>query len=99
METKNYMEIVVENELENVLKTYPDACKCRKCRNDIMAIALNRLPPKYYNTNSGYMFLYNDINCDNDYTNMALKEIKNAINIVMANPKHDNNDVIDFLMK
>lgn len=99
METKNYMEIVVESELENMLKKYPDVCKCRKCRNDIMAIALNHLPPKYYNTNTGYMFLYNDINCDDDYTDMALKALKNAINVVAANPKHNENDVIDFLMK
>ncbi|EOD00280.1 late competence development ComFB family protein [Caldisalinibacter kiritimatiensis] len=45
--TKNYMEILVKNALNEIIDKY-DICKCDKCKKDIMAIALNNLPPKYF---------------------------------------------------
>lgn len=41
------MEILVKNALNEIIDKY-DICKCDKCKKDIMAIALNNLPPKYF---------------------------------------------------
>jgi competence protein ComFB len=42
---------VMEEVVRDVLKQYIDkmqlTCRCERCINDIMAIALNELPPRY----------------------------------------------------
>ena len=40
------MEDVVALLLDELIKD-KDICKCEHCRLDMMAIALNKLPPKY----------------------------------------------------
>ena len=40
---KNVMEHVVEQKLDEIMKSY-DGCKCERCRSDIAAITLNNLP-------------------------------------------------------
>lgn len=52
---KNYMELVAAQKLEEVLK-YMNICKCDKCKLDIMAIALNDLPPRYVVTEVGELY-------------------------------------------
>lgn len=56
MKLKNYMENAVSDALQHVLATMPQICQCERCRLDIMALALNRLPPKYTITHSGEVF-------------------------------------------
>lgn len=46
---KNFMEEAVIETLDSVLKDL-DVCKCDKCKLDIIALTLNNLPAKYYNT-------------------------------------------------
>ncbi|MDI6604177.1 late competence development ComFB family protein [Aceticella autotrophica] len=53
---KNYMEEAVKGMLDNVLKDL-DVCKCDRCKLDIMALALNNLPPKYTVTEIGELYL------------------------------------------
>ena len=48
----NVMEELVRDTLEIVLKGY-NCCKCEKCRKDMMALALNNLPPHYSVTKKG----------------------------------------------
>jgi len=55
MELKNYMEEAVKDTLDSVLKDL-DVCKCEKCKLDIMALTLNNLPPKYYDTERGELY-------------------------------------------
>lgn len=54
---KNFTEIAVKELLPDVLekysKNYPGLCTCEKCLEDVMAIALNRLPPRYVSTDKG----------------------------------------------
>ena len=45
-EYKNIMEDLVLEEFENAAQTL-GCCTCEDCRNDIIAYALNQLPPKY----------------------------------------------------
>ncbi|GEA18084.1 MAG: competence protein ComFB [Moorella sp. (in: firmicutes)] len=44
---KNYMEDCVWELLDQVLDQEPQACRCDTCRLDIVALALNQLPPRY----------------------------------------------------
>ena len=46
---KNIMEEIVETFVDILLSgtEYPTFCKCKKCRNDIIAYSLNSLPPQY----------------------------------------------------
>lgn len=55
MKVHNYMEDIVEFILPEILKerTYDGQCTCEHCINDIKAIALNNLPPKYVTTKKG----------------------------------------------
>ena len=47
-ELKNHTEIVVYQALQNYLRNNKISCSCELCQADIMALALNRLPPRYY---------------------------------------------------
>ena len=55
MSVVNVMERVVEERLEKLLEEY-DCCKCEKCIDDMMAMALNTLKPKYVNSVKGELF-------------------------------------------
>lgn len=48
----NMMETIVEEELDAMAQML-DCCLCEQCRNDIAALALNRLPPQYVVTRAG----------------------------------------------
>lgn len=56
MKIYNYMEDIVKDTLEHLLSEREDICKCQKCKLDIMAWALNRLPSKYVVTDKGRMY-------------------------------------------
>ncbi len=73
MELKNYMENLVWEQLDSVLAAYPDICTCQKCRNDIVALALNALPPYYVVTGLG-----------ETYTKIHALEQQFSIDIVTA---------------
>lgn len=57
---KNYVEVAVAEVFDDVLaelrKSNPDLCGCERCREDVMAVALNRLPPKYIASDKGEVF-------------------------------------------
>jgi competence protein ComFB len=42
----NLMEYLVADRLDSAFKKF-NCCKCDKCRKDVAALALNKLPPKY----------------------------------------------------
>lgn len=46
-ELKNITEIVVREELKDYLRKANLPCACERCQADILALALNRLPPRY----------------------------------------------------
>lgn len=56
----NYTEDAVRRMLPDVLKDYllknPQICTCDICRDDIMALALNQLPPHYVASEEGTIF-------------------------------------------
>jgi competence protein ComFB len=87
MELHNYMEDAVRENLERLLSERDDICKCEKCKLDIMALVLNKLPSKYVVTLKGRV-----------YTKLSqlelqrkadiVKELTKAIEIVKNNPQH-----------
>ncbi|MDD5730571.1 MAG: late competence development ComFB family protein [Candidatus Omnitrophica bacterium] len=87
MEVHNYMEDLVEEELEQLFEETEDVCKCQKCKMDIMVWALNRLPPKYVITDKGRMYTKlkeQEIQFKAD----VVREITKAILHVSKNPQH-----------
>jgi len=84
---KNYMEIIVFNNLDKVLDECEDVCKCERCRFDIAAVALNSLPPKYYLTEKGGV--YSKVNeLDQQFRTDVITAISKAIQKVKAKPNH-----------
>lgn len=55
MAVVNVMESYVSEKLDELLKDY-DCCKCQHCFEDMMALALNKLKPKYVSTTNGALF-------------------------------------------
>lgn len=49
---KNMMEIMVEETFDTMISEL-DCCTCELCRSDIVAYALNHLPPMYAVSDSG----------------------------------------------
>lgn len=87
MELHNYMEDLVLEILENLLSEKKDVCNCKKCRSDVTAIALNKLPPKYVVTEKGRVYaklaqLQLQLRID------IVKELTKAIELVKSKPKH-----------
>ncbi len=56
----NYTEEAVRRILPDIirdyLKTHPHICTCDLCKDDIMALALNQLPPHYVVSDRGTIF-------------------------------------------
>lgn len=55
MNLKNYMEDIVINTIDSVLRQ-TGCCTCDVCRMDIIAIALNNLTPHYVVTQKGEIY-------------------------------------------
>lgn len=87
MQLHNFMESAVSEALQTVLVQIPGICDCERCRLDIMALALNRLPPKYTVTHSGEVFTRLKMW---DVGNQAavLSEVTRAAMVVAGHPNH-----------
>jgi competence protein ComFB len=87
MKIQNYMEDVVQDELELLLSERDNICKCQKCKYDMMVMALNRLPPQYVITNRGR--LYTKLNeQEAQFKADVVKELTKSITKVSRNPQH-----------
>ncbi|MDR3238997.1 MAG: late competence development ComFB family protein [Clostridiales bacterium] len=83
---KNYMEDVVADMLDSVLKSI-HACTCEKCQYDITAIALNSLPPKYVVTRRGQLYTKLAV-LQQQFDVDIIAAITKAAVIVGRNPRH-----------
>jgi len=85
---RNYMEEVVNRTLEEILSPRDDVCKCERCKLDIMALALNHLPPKYVVTDMGY--IYTKVNeLESQFKADVTVAVTNALKIIRKNPRHE----------
>ncbi|WFA08055.1 late competence development ComFB family protein [Tissierella sp. Yu-01] len=83
---KNYMEEVVLNLMDDILKDM-DLCKCDKCKMDIAAIALNNLPVKYVASEKGELYSKLHI-LKKQFEVDAITEILKAAALVNESPHH-----------
>lgn len=44
---KNALEDLVRSTYESLLARHPEYCTCEKCRDDVLALALNQSRPRY----------------------------------------------------
>ncbi|MCL2462084.1 MAG: late competence development ComFB family protein [Defluviitaleaceae bacterium] len=87
---RNYMEDLVNNMIDGVLSDV-NCCTCEKCRCDVMAIALNSLPPKYIVTTTGQ--LYTKLNTLRQQFEVdIIAALTKAAVIVGRNPRHDRTE-------
>ncbi|KAB3527701.1 late competence development ComFB family protein [Alkaliphilus serpentinus] len=87
MRVKNYMEDVIDRMFPEVIKRYPEVCKCQRCASDIKAIALNHLPPKYVATEAGEV--YTKVNeLSSQFEADAITALVIAIKKVIERPRH-----------
>ena len=86
MKLINYMEEAVFNKLNDILHDM-DMCTCEKCMLDIVAIALNNLPPKYTATEKGKLYSKTNILIQQFEVDI-ISEITKAANVVKSNPRH-----------
>lgn len=88
MRLKNYMEDAARNTLDELLeKRRPEVCKCSRCRLDILAHALNHLPPKYVVTDKGHTFT-RVAEMQQQFGADLVVALSKAIKHVSANPRH-----------
>ena len=83
----NYMEDVIGFVLDDMLDNMEGVCRCTKCRFDILAIALNKLSPKYVVTEKGRVYakiseLELQLKAD------MVKELTKAMGVVKKRPQH-----------
>ncbi len=84
----NVMERLVEETLEDILKTNKDTvCECRRCRLDTVAIALNKLPPAYVVTEEGEVLLRTN-SLRQQFKVDIIKAVTAALALVRKRPHH-----------
>ena len=87
VEIHNYMEEVVKDVWEKFFLEKEDLCRCERCLSDIMAFALNRLPPKYVVTQKGRVYAkLDELKLQKKVD--VIRSITEAIKVVKENPRH-----------
>ena len=85
---KNYMEDCVMDMLPAVLSEV-NGCHCERCRMDILAQVLNKLPPKYVVTRKGH--LYTKLSTIQQQFDVdIITAITQAAARVSAKPRHED---------
>lgn len=87
MEYRNYMEELVTEILEEILKDKKEFCGCERCKLDTIALTLNHLPAKYCVTDAGRAYTKLKA-AELQFRADVIREIVEASKIVKANPRH-----------
>lgn len=89
MTSGNLLEKVVADEIKEILAEKEDVCSCEQCRNDILALALSNLKPRYAGSEEGEVIL-KSTDISSEQTRMDIfKEILKAIEKVKKTPHHN----------
>ena len=87
MELKNYMEVLVFDAIDELMKVNQNVCNCEKCRLDIAAKALSLLPTKYTVNYHGVVFTKANM-FENQSNADVVSAVTKAIMIISQNPHH-----------
>lgn len=83
---RNIMEIIVEEKVDGLLRN-TDCCGCARCKEDIISMALNRIPPHYVSSDKGTLYAKAQM-LSNEMDIEIVKQIAVAMRIVSENPHH-----------
>ena len=84
---KNYMEDIVIDMLPSIFASM-DVCQCDRCKLDVAAYALNKLPPKYVVTQKGH--LYTKLSAMHQQMDVdVISVITQGAALVAGNPRHE----------
>lgn len=83
---KNMTEILAEQKLDALWKAQ-ECCKCEKCREDVLARALNKLPPHYVSTDAGGLYERAKM-LNSRYDFEIMREVAMAIQAIKDQPRH-----------
>ena len=82
----NLMEDIVLQHVDRSLEA-AGCCCCDICKSDVIAYALNHLPPQYVVTDTGRMMVKLK-NCDSQNRTDVLAALSNAVKLIRDNPRH-----------
>ena len=88
---KNYTEIVVHQALQEYLVNNIIPCSCDRCLADIMALALNRLPTRYYVTLRGELIMKSESQVLSDQVRV-MADVARAVQQVSDKPSHSRSE-------
>lgn len=84
----NVMQDMVKNAVDSYLQSQTKSvCSCDVCRLDMMAFALNQLPPRYVVTREGEVFSKAKY-LENQHRTDILSVVVRAASLVSGNPRH-----------
>lgn len=84
---KNYMEIIVEETLDEWVRKGESFCNCPRCRMDVIAFSLNRLPARYVVTKDGETYTqFNSLYLQTQAE--VMEKVLEAIRAISAKPRH-----------
>lgn len=84
----NLMVEAVNENIDSVLGAY-ECCKCDKCRTDITALALNKLPPRYVVRTSGAALTRFTLGREQERAEVITAIVK-AVDVISKNPRHED---------
>lgn len=86
-ELRNHTRIAVSKALQDYLLKNSIPCSCELCQADIMALALNHLPPRYNVSLLGEIMTHWETNALPDQARI-MSEVVRAVQQVSAGPSH-----------
>lgn len=87
MKFQNVMEDYVAQKVNEVWDSL-DCCKCGQCKEDVISYALNRLEPRYVNTEKGRTFV--KVNTmSSQFEIDILTAVYEGAEVVRKHPRHE----------
>lgn len=83
---KNILEEALRKLLPEVYKVKKGLCSCSQCQEDVLALALRALPPKYVSREVGEVFTRLELENPQVQVDM-LEALLQAADIVIARPR------------
>ncbi len=84
----NRMEKVTNEVADEMLKKDPAFCRCSRCHLDVVALALNTLPPRYVVTEIGEVFTNVNL-ASAQWRADVMTAVLHAMEIVRKKPRHN----------
>lgn len=84
---RNVMEVLVEEKVDRLWKTHT-GCTCARCREDVVALALNNLPPQYVVSDAGALFV-KMAQLENSNEVEITRQVAVAMKVICESPHHD----------